>query len=96
LDEKKKHYKAGQKINIDDYSAAEIKAAFLNADRNFVSRKKITRRGFEIDGAGISVDEEVLVKNQQEMILIGKACYKLRACPKSFLTPYFALFLLIF
>ena len=28
LDKKKKSYKTGQKINIDDYSAAEIKAAF--------------------------------------------------------------------
>ena len=44
LDEKKKHYKAGQKVNIDDYSEAEIKAAFLNADQNFVSRKKIKGR----------------------------------------------------
>ena len=39
LDEKKKSYKADQKINIDDYSIEEIKAAFLNADSNFVSRK---------------------------------------------------------
>ncbi len=33
LDEKKKNYKEGQKINIDDYSEAEIKAAFLNVDK---------------------------------------------------------------
>lgn len=78
LDEKKKHYKAGQKVNIDDYSEAEIKAAFLNADQNFVSRKKIKGRGFEIDGAGIWVDEEVLVKNHQELIIMDRACYKLR------------------
>ena len=38
LDKKKKNYKPGQKINIDDYSIAEIKAAFLNADKNFISK----------------------------------------------------------
>ncbi len=79
LDEKKKNYKEGQKINIDDYSEAEIKAAFLNADKNFVSRKKVEGRDVTIsDGSIFWVDEEVLVKNQQELIIIGISCDKLR------------------
>jgi hypothetical protein len=77
LDEKKKNYKPGQKINIDDYSIEEIKAAFLNADGNFVSRKKVQGRGVEIGTASIWIDEEILVKDQQEAILIKMVCEKL-------------------
>lgn len=79
LDGKKKHYKAGQKINIDDYSEVEIKAAFLNADRNFISRKKVKPKYVTIsDGSIFSVDEEVFVKDPLELILIDRACDKLR------------------
>jgi hypothetical protein len=78
LDEKKKSYKPGQKINIDDYSIEEIKAVFLNADGNFVSRKKVQGRGVEIGTASVWIDEEVSVKDQQELIIIGRVCDKLR------------------
>lgn len=77
LDEKKKNYKEGQKINIDDYSIAEIKATFLNADENFVSRKRIEGRSVKVGEGAILVDDEVTVKNQQEVIIIEKACDKL-------------------
>ncbi len=73
LDEKKKNYKEGQKINIDDYSEAEIKAAFLNADKNFNNRKFVTKVINGID----SELEEVLVLNQQELFLIQATCEKL-------------------
>ncbi len=79
LDEKKKSYKPGQKINIDDYSIEEIKAVFLNADGNFVSRKKVGLRTVKIeDGSAFEADEEVSVKDQQELILIETVCDKLR------------------
>ncbi len=78
LDEKKKNYKPGQKINIDDYSIEEIKAAFLNADSNFVRSYPIKMRFVDTkNGGGFAVDKEVIVKNQQEVILIEKACDKL-------------------
>jgi len=76
LDEKKKNYKPGQKINIDDYSIAEIKAAFLNADRNFISR--IPESKIPMVSAG-KVDVKILnndvkVHSQLELDIIDESC----------------------
>ncbi len=77
LDEKKKNYKPGQKINIDDYSIEEIKAAFLNADGNFV-RYEPTRRLVDTkDGGGFVVYKNVVVKNPHEIAIIEAVCDKL-------------------
>ncbi len=72
LDKKKKDYKSGQKVDMKDYSEKEVKAAFLNADRNFISRKPLS------DIPHIIVDEkfinDVKVVNQLEMELILSSC----------------------
>ncbi len=80
LDEKKKHYKEGQKINIDDYSNAEIKAAFVNADKNFVSRKKIE---YKTKSGMTSFNFEITVKNQQEAEIILATCEGLMRMEKN-------------
>ncbi len=77
LDEKKKNYKEGQKINIDDYSNAEIKAAFLNADRNFVSRKTIKGKTIKTANGKSLITSEVIVRNQQEDSIILATCESL-------------------
>ena len=41
-------------------------------------KKNVKGRDVKIGDVGIWVDEEVSVKNQQESIIIGKACDKLR------------------
>ncbi len=69
LDEKKKSYKAGQKINIDDYSIEEIKAAFLNADRNFVSRMSL-KEAHTVE----MLNNDVKAKSQLELDIIDESC----------------------
>lgn len=76
LDEKKKSYKQGQKINIDDYSIEEIKAAFLNADRNFKD-SIAERRVVKTKNGAFLVDKKVVVYNKLELLLIENTCSKL-------------------
>ncbi len=82
LDEKKKHYKEGQKINIDDYSNAEIKAAFWNADKNFVSRKRVNYRNIKTKSTESLFGFNITVKNQQEAEIISATCERLMAMEK--------------
>ncbi len=78
LDQKKKSYKQGQKINLDDYSIEEIKAAFLNADRNFISRIPLK----DIPIINGKYDHEILYNDvkaysQLELDIIDESCNKL-------------------
>ena len=82
LDEKKKNYKEGQKINIDDYSNAEIKAAFVNADRNFVSRTRVNYRNIKTKSTESLFGFDITVKNQQEADIISATCERLMAMEK--------------
>jgi len=76
LDKKKKNYKQGDQINIDDYSIEEIKAAFLNADRNFISRIKVP----EIASGKLNgniLDNNIKVHSQLELDIIEESCQRL-------------------
>ncbi len=76
LDEKKKNYKPGQKINIDDYSIEEIKAAFLNADGNFVLKVPSSEIP-EIAPGKVDVnllDNNVKAHSQLELDIIHESC----------------------
>jgi hypothetical protein len=85
LNEKKKNYKPGQKINIDDYSIAEIKAVFLNAKENFV-RYEPAKRVVKTRIGGFVVDKEAIVRNRHELLIIEAACDKLGVTDSSQLT----------
>ena len=77
LDKKKKAYKAGQKVDIKNYSVEEIKAAFLNADKNFKD-KKTTKRLIKEGNKEFTIsDEEITVYDQQEIAIIEATCDKL-------------------
>jgi hypothetical protein len=77
LDEKNKSYKEGQKINIDDYSNAEIKAAFLNAEKNF-KKNKSSHRVVDTETGSFLVNKEVITFNPHEISIIEEACCSLK------------------
>ncbi|MES2961505.1 MAG: hypothetical protein V4694_03875 [Pseudomonadota bacterium] len=78
LDKKNKAYKPGQKVDIKDYSIAEVKAAFLNADKNFISRipmNEIPRTASGKYDSYIS-DNDVIAHSQLELDIIDASCNK--------------------
>jgi len=78
LDKKNKNYKPGQKVDIKDYSIAEVKAAFLNADKNFISRipmNEIPRTASGKYDSYIS-DNDVIAHSKIELDIIDASCNK--------------------
>ena len=78
LDKKNKDYKPGQKVDIKDYSIAEVKAAFLNADKNFISRKSSNEIPLVSPGKvdGYVLMNDVKASSQLELDIIDAACNK--------------------
>lgn len=97
LKNKNDAYQPGAEININDYSNSEIKAAFLNADKNFISMDLVQRdkkglsyenskrvtRYYRSSGAGSDYLERIDVVNYHELLIIEEASKHFGQVPSS-------------